>query len=197
MHKRALAMTIAALCAAGTITIGTLAPASGDEGRKVQFTDTSPIATLAQFLGAYSSDTSRCTFNSTFTNIVSPCVVPVTPSFEPTPGAYNDTLTGDFEGHGQFKGGAILTAANDFSPATLDVPFESYEPYSVHVEGCGTGTLILHTEGNLNSTNGQWWIVPGSGRGDLTGISGNGSSSAPGPFAPAILVGHVRCAKHD
>src|SRR4029077_3425468 len=85
MHNRALAMTIAAACAAAAMTMGTLAPASGDEGDKVQFTDTSPVNTVAKFSAAYAPDFSRCTFNNVG-NVVSPCVVPVTPVFEPSPG---------------------------------------------------------------------------------------------------------------
>ena len=188
-------MTLAALCGVVTITIGTLAPASGDEGRKVQFTDTSPITTLSQFEAAYLGDPSRCTFNPTFTNVVAPCVEPVDPIFEPSPGAYNDTLAGDIHGTGSFKGSAVLAALNDLP--TVDVPFESYEPYSVTVKGCGTGTLLLHNEGNLGLQSGSWWIVPGSGRGDLLGISGNGTYSNTAPFTPSTYIGHVRCGKHE
>jgi hypothetical protein len=188
MYKRALVIA-ATLSVAATMTIGTIASASGDEGRKVRFVDTSPITTSAEFSAAYAPDLSRCT--------VLPCVVPVTAVFEPSPGAYNDTLTGDFQGTGRFKGSAVLGAANDLNPGTLDFPFESYEPFSLQVEGCGTGTLILHTEGNLNSTSAMWQIVPGSGRGDLLGISGSGTYSSSAPFAPHDYVGHVRCAKHN
>ena len=195
MHNRALAMTIAAACAAAAMTIATLAPASGDEGDKVQFTDMSPVNTVAKFTAAYAPDFSRCTFNNVG-NVVSPCVVPVTPVFEPSPGTYNDTLTGDLQGTGSFKGTAVLGAANDLNPATLDFPYESYEPYSLHVEGCGTGTLILHDQGNLNSLNGVWRIVPGSGRGDLLGISGGGTYSSAAPFSPNNYLGHVRCGNH-
>jgi hypothetical protein len=130
-------------------------------------------------------------------------VVPVTTNAaaEPHPGAFDGTLTGDVQGTGSFAGTSILGAANklDVQPAP-DFPFDSYEPVSVSVERCGTGTFILHLESNLNSTSGQWWIVPGSGRGDLVGISGNGSFSAPGApgsFAPENYIGHIRCAKKD
>jgi hypothetical protein len=195
MYKRAFVIA-AALCAAATMTVGTIASASGDEGRKVNFVDTEAITSVAQFSAAYAPDFSRCTFNSVG-NVDLPCVVPVAPVFEPSPGAYNETLTGDFQGTLRFKGSAVLGAANDLAPATLDFAYEGYQPFSGQVEGCGKGTFILHKAGNLNSTSGTWQIVPGSGRGDLTGISGSGTYSAPAPFTPSNDVGHVRCAKHD
>jgi hypothetical protein len=185
----------AALCAAATITIGTLTPAGGDEGRKVHFVDSSPI-TPANFISAFPADTSRCTFNGTLTNVVAPCVTPVTPT-EPkgTDGVYDDTLTGDVAGTGDFEGGGVLAVTNDFS--TLDVPFEAYEPVSVQVADCGTGTFVLRNEGNLDTGNGVWQIVPNSGRGGLLGISGGGTYSAgttkPNGTTPSLYVGRVRC----
>jgi hypothetical protein len=187
MHKRALVMVIAALGSAAAVTIGVLSPASGDEGVSVRFTVTQGISTPGDFEQAFSADLSRCA--------TLPCVVPVTPAFEPSPGAFNGTLTGDVQGTASFKGSAILGAANDLNPATIDFPYDSYNPFSGTVEGCGTGTFILHNEGNLNSNTGQWWIVPNSGRGDLAGISGNGTFSAPAPFTPSAYIGHIRCAK--
>jgi hypothetical protein len=186
MKKRVLAMALAALCAAATVFVGTLGSASGDEGVSVRFTVTEGITTEGEFVGAYSADLSRCAAGF-------PCVVPVTPAFEPSPGAYDGTLTGDVQGTASFKGSFVLGAFND--PATLDFPFESYDPFSGTVEGCGTGTFILHNQGNLNSLTGLWWIVPGSGRGDLVGISGNGSYSSPAPFTPSGYIGHIRCKK--
>jgi hypothetical protein len=41
-------------------------------------------------------------------------VEPVKPT-EPSLGAYNDTLTGDFVGTGQFAGGAVLAVTNDIA----------------------------------------------------------------------------------
>jgi hypothetical protein len=192
MRKRAVVMMLASLCGVITIVIVALAPASGDEGARVRFTDTTGITTEAEFASAYSADLSRCTFNN-IGNVASPCVVPVTPVFEPSPGAFDDTLTGDLQGTGSFKGSAVLGAFNDVP--TLDFPFESYEPFSVTVEGCGTGTFILHDEGNLNALTGVWQIVPGSGRGGLSRISGNGTYSYAAPFAPHSYIGHIRCAK--
>jgi Protein of unknown function (DUF3224) len=191
MQMRSLVMTAAGLCATATITIGTLRPASGDEGRRVQFADLSPV-TATDFNSAYPADVSRCSFTN-IGNVTSPCVAPVTPT-----GSFDDSLTGDFVGTGHFVGGAVLTVLNDLP--TSDVPFESYEPYSLRIAGCGTGSLILHTEGNLNTGNGVWQIVPDSGRGDLLGISGSGTSSAGAPntngTTPGIFVGHVRCRAH-
>jgi hypothetical protein len=201
MHMRAFIMTAAAFCAAATITIGTLASASADVGRKVQFDDLSPI-TGSEVLAALPGDVSRCTFDGSG-NVVSPCVVPVTPT-EPSPGAYNDKLTGDFVGTGSFAGEAVLAVINDFTPP--DFPFEAYEPFgsahpadTLHVAGCGTGTLILRKEGNTNSGNGVWQIVPNSGRGGLANISGGGTFSGPAQpdgITPSIYVGRVRCGKH-
>jgi hypothetical protein len=194
MSKRAVVMMLASLCGVTTIMIGALAPASGDEGVRVRFTDTSGITTEADFAAAYSADLSRCTFNNVG-NVASPCVVPVTPvaAAPPYPGAFDDTLSGDLQGTGSFTGSAVLGAFNDIP--TLDFPFEAYEPFSVTVGRCGTGTFILHNQGNLNSLTGVWQIVPGSGRGGLTGISGNGTYSSAAPFTPSSYIGHIRCAK--
>jgi hypothetical protein len=190
MYKRAVALVVAAVCAGATITIATLAPASGDEGVKVRFTQTQGVSTPAEFAAAYSADLSRCGGGL-------PCVVPVTTvtAAEPHPGAYDGTLSGDVQGTGSFAGTAILGAANDLNPASIDFPFDSYEPISATVEGCGTGTFILHLESNLNSNTGRWWVVPLTGRGGLAGISGSGTFSSPAPFAPESYIGHIRCGK--
>jgi len=192
MRKRVIAMALAAVCAAGTITVGALGTAGGDEGVSVRFTVTHGITTAADFLNAYPADFTRC--GAGF-----PCVVPVTPraAAEPHPGAFDDTASGDIQGTGSFRNSFILGAANDLSGAVPDFPYDSYEPFSGTIEGCGTGTFILHDEGNLNSNAGQWWIVPGSGRGDLTGISGSGTFSSPAPFAPTAYIGHIRGCRHE
>ena len=57
-------------------------------------------------MDAYPANAIRCTFAPTL-NVASPCVVPITPT-EPSPGAYNDTVTGDFVGSGDFAGSAVL-----------------------------------------------------------------------------------------
>jgi hypothetical protein len=193
MYKRAFIIA-AALCAAATMTIGTIASASGDEGRKVRFVNHSVIPP-SQFTSAYVADTSRCTFNATG-NVVSPCVAPVTPT-GPKTGNYNETLTGDFKGTGHFAAGAVLATLIDTNPATTDIPFVAYEPFSLTVAGCGMGTFILRSEGNLGSTNGVWQIVPNSGRDGLLGISGSGTYTVthnnPGGTQSNISVGHVRC----
>ena len=142
------------------------------------------------FAAAYQGDLSRCAAGF-------PCVVPVnTGGTPPHTGAWDETLTGDVQGTGSYKDSAVLGAFND--PATLDFPYESYESVNVTVEGCGTGTFILHNQGNLNSTTGLWWVVPGSGRIGLVDMSGNGSwtqSGPPGSFTPSAYIGHIRCAK--
>jgi hypothetical protein len=188
MNKRAVVMTLAALCGVATVLIGTLVPASGDEGASVRFTVTHGITNPVDFNNAYSANFSRC--GAGF-----PCVVPVTPQVgaPPHPGAFDDAVSGDAQGTGSFAGSFVLGAVNDL--ATLDFPFDSYEPFSGTIEGCGSGTLILHNQGNLNSNLGLWWIVPGSGRGALLGISGSGSYSSPAPFTPTAYIGHIRCAK--
>ena len=190
MSKRAVAMTLAALCGVATILVGTLGPAGGDEGVSVRFTVTTGITNATDFGKAYTADLSRCVTGF-------PCVVPVnTNGTPPQPGAWDDTLSGDVQGTGSYKDSAVLGAFND--PATLDFPYESYESVNVTVEGCGTGTFILHNQGNLNSTTGLWWVVPGSGRIGLVDMSGNGSwtqSGPPGSFTPSAYIGHIRCAK--
>jgi len=200
MHKRVLIMTAAAFCAASAMTIGTLASASADVGRKVQFDDLSPI-TGSEVLAALPGDVRRCTFDGSG-NVVSPCVVPVTPT-EPSPGAYNDKLRGDFVGTGYFAGEAVLAVINEVKPP--DYPYEAYEPFGkadpadmLHVAGCGTGTLILRKGGNTNTGNGVWQIVPNSGRGGLANISGGGTFSGPAQpdgRTPSVYVGRVRCVK--
>ena len=188
MNKRAVIMTLATLGGVATILIGTLAPASGDEGVSVRFTSSSAL-TPAEFGAAYSADLSRCA--------TLPCVAPVTPeaAAEPYPGAYDFKESGDVVGTTSFAGTALLGAANDLNPATIDFAWESYAPFSGTVEGCGAGTFIIHSEGNLNSNTGQWWIVPNSGRGGLAGISGSGAFSSPAPFTPISFIGHIRCKK--
>jgi hypothetical protein len=193
MHKRGIVMALAASCGVATIMVGTLGAASGDEGASARFTVTSGITSEADAVTAFSPDYTRC--GAGF-----PCVVPVTPeaAAQPHPGAFDDAISGDIVGSGSFRNSFILSAANDLgvpNPATVDFPFDRYEPFSGTVEGCGSGTLILHDQGNLNSNSGQWWIVPGSGRGDLVGISGSGSYSSPAPFTPTAYIGHIRCAK--
>jgi hypothetical protein len=191
MGRRALFMTLAALCGVATILIGGLASASGgDEGVSVRFTITHGITTVGDFTAAYQADFSRCA--SGF-----PCVVPVnTGGTPPHPGAWDDTASGDVQGTGSYKGSFVLGAAIDLAaqPAP-NFAFDSYESYSVTVERCGVGTLILHDQGNLNSTSGLWWIVPGSGTGALAGVSGSGSYSSPAPFTPTKYIGHIRCTK--
>jgi hypothetical protein len=197
MYKRAFLMGVATLCAAATITIGTVAAASGDEGRKVNFVIHSPIP--PPFSTAFVADLSRCTLGP-------PCVAPVTPTLPPgvPPGAYDDQVTGDFVGTGDFVKSAVLATLNSIDPA--DLPYTDYEPYSLTVAGCGTGSVIVRAEGNVGvvagSTTGQWKFVPNSGRKGLTGISGSGtftvSNNNPGGTESRIATGHVRCGgEHD
>jgi hypothetical protein len=202
MFKRALVVT-AAVCAAASLTIGTIASASGDEGRKVNFVVHSPIVP-SEYVSAFPANLSRCTLTATG-NVASPCVAPVTPT-EPTPGAYNDTVTGDLTGTGQFAASAILTTLINILPGTSDIPYTNYEPYSpLTVKECGMGTVIVRTTGNVGvvagSTTGRWQVVPNSGRGGLVGISGSGTftvSHNPDGTTSNISVGHVRCGgKHE
>ncbi len=203
MYRRAFVIG-AALCAAASLTIGTIASASGDEGRKVNFVVHSPVPP-AQFVAAFPANVSRCTFTATG-NVAAPCVAPVTPT-EPTPGAYNDTVTGDLTGTGQFAASAILTTLINVLPGMTDLPYTNYEPYSpLTVKECGMGTVIVRSTGNVGvvagSTTGHWQFVPNSGRDGLAGISGSGtftvSHNNPGGTESRIAVGHVRCgSKHQ
>jgi hypothetical protein len=206
MYKRAVMTAVATLCAAGMITIGTVASASGSEGNKVNFIVHSQVPP-SQFAAAFPADFSRCTFTATTPpNVASPCVAPVTPTLPPgvPPGAYDDQVTGDFVGTGDFVKSAVLATLNSIDPTTLDLPSTDYEPYSLTVAGCGSGTVIVRTEGNVGvvagSTTGEWKLVPNSGRGGLAGISGSGTytvSHNPDGTVSNIATGHVRCGTKD
>ncbi len=189
MYRRAFVIT-AALCAAATMTIGTIAAASGDAGKKVNFVVHSPIPP-PKFMDAYPANPERCTFTPT---LVSPCVVPITPT-EPSLGAYNDTVTGDFVGIGDFAGSAVLGVFISIPPASTDIPYTHYEPYSLTINRCGKGTVIVQTDGTLDLPDGRWKFVPNSGTGALTGISGSGTFTntdiATGSFQTS--EGKVRC----
>jgi hypothetical protein len=190
MYRRAFVIA-AGLCAAAIMTIGTVASASGDAGKKVNFVVASPIPPT-DFGSAFLTDPSRCSSL--------PCVVPITP-IEPSPDLYNDQITGDFVGSGTFVKGAVLGTFIDPNLATLDIPYTSYEPYSITIQGCGTGTVIVRRTGNVGvvagSTTGDWQFVPNSGRDGLAGISGSGtftvSHNNPGGTESQISVGKVRC----
>jgi hypothetical protein len=127
-------------------------------------------------------------------------VVPITPTAEPTPGAYNDQVTGDLVGHGQFAGSAVLATFINTIPATLDIPYTSYEPYTVTIQGCGTGTVIVRATGTLGmTTGGHWQFVPNSGR-RVSGlpwtISGSGTfttTDLPTGLSVRTSEGKVRC----
>lgn len=196
MRRPVLAMTLAVLCGAATIVVGTLAPASGDEGRPVHFVDTSPV-NLSNFETSFSTVGGNCPATPP---IATPCNS-VARGAEPSPGAYDDTLSGDLQGTGKHASEAILSTTNHFQfvPLSFDVPYVTRQVYSpVTVEGCGTGTLTLQDEGNLNSGRGVWKIVPGSGTGDLVGITGGGTLTGQSPPPPTgnstvTYDGHVRC----
>jgi hypothetical protein len=200
MYKRVFVIA-AALGVAATMTIGTIASASGDAGKKVNFVVASPIPP-SQFMSAFLTDTTRCSFTGTppQVNVASPCVVPITP-VEPSPGAYNDQITGDFVGSGAFAKSAVLGTFVDLNPKTADIPYTNYEPYRITIQGCGTGTVIVRRTGNVGvvagSTTGDWQFVPNSGRDGLAGISGSGtftvSHNNPGGTESQISVGKVRC----
>ena len=193
MHTRAVVMGLAAVAGVAAITIGTLAPASGNEGETVHFQVVSPV-NESNFGTSFTTVGGNCGYPP----ITSPCIS-LAQGAEPSPGAYNDTLKGDFKGTGQHVTEGVLSTTNLFtlSPLSLDIPFVTREALSpLTVRGCGTGTLVMQGEGNLNSGSGTWTIVAGSGTGDLTGIVGGGTFSGSNP--PPLIgnttvawVGHI------
>ena len=192
MHKRALAMAAVTMIAGATITIGSVGPASGDDGkREVHWTSTSAVSE-SNFGQAFVADVSRCHFTATGA-LESPCVVPVTSS----PG-FDVTLTGDVSGTSSSGDNRVLGTANDLNPTTLDFPYVFYVNHAVTVAGCGTGSFVLRIDGNLNTPSTTWQIVHNSGRGDLVGISGRGTASGTTDASGSITqnVGRIRCGKH-
>jgi len=193
MHKRVSVMSLTAVCGAAAIIVATLAPASGDEGSTVHFQVSSPVNS-----GNFASSFTVVGGNCPVGPVVSPCNS-VAQGAEPSPGAYNDTLTGDVQGTGVHATEVILSTTNflTFVPLALDVPYVIREVVSpATVEGCGTGTYVTQNEGNLNSGTGTWKIVPGSGTGDLVGITGGGTDSGQNPpplvgNSVATYVGHI------
>jgi len=186
-------MSLAVLCGAAAIMIGTLAPASGSEGARVDFTVTSPV-NLSNFNTSFTDVGGNCPVGP----VASPCNT-VAVGAEPSTGAYNDTLSGDIQGTGVHATEAILSTTNFFTfvPLALDIPYVIREVVSpATVERCGTGTYVTENEGNLNSGTGTWKIVPGSGTGALVGITGGGTYSGQNPpplvgNSMATYVGHI------
>jgi hypothetical protein len=193
MHKRAILMGLAALGGVAALMIGTLAPASGDEGETVRFQVTSPVN--GSNFGA-----SFTTLGGTCGNppITSPCIS-LGQGAEPSPGVFNDVISGDFNGTGVHATLGILSTTNllTLSPFAFDIAFVNREVVSpLSVRGCGRGTLVVQDEGNLNSPTGTWSIVAGSGTGDLTGIRGGGTFTGPAQVAlvgdtTVSWVGHI------
>jgi hypothetical protein len=180
MHKRAMVMALAALGGAAAMLIGTLAPASGDEGKTVRFQVSSPV-------NASNSQLSSKPVGGTCANtpLVAPCTF-LGQGAELSAGEFNDTFSGDFDGTGVHTTLGILSTV--LSLSVVDIPFVNREVVSpLTVRGCGRGTLVVQDEGNLNSPSGTWSIVPGSGTGDLAGIRGGGTFFA----AQVPLVGNT------
>ena len=164
----------------------------GDDGKRdVHWVGTSRV-TEANVGQAFVADFGRCHFSATGA-LESPCVAPVASS----PG-FDVTLTGDVSGTSSSGDNGILGVANDLNPATIDFPFVTYQRYVVSVARCGTGSFVIRIDGNLSTDSSTWQIVPNSGRGDLTGISGRGTGTntidANGSVAQAM--GRIRCGKH-
>jgi len=192
MHKRALAMAAVTMIAGATITIGSVGPASGDDGKhEVNWVSTSAVS-LVNFPQAFIADVSRCHFTATG-EVEAPCSVPVTSS-----AGFDVTFSGDVTGTSPSDENTVLSVGVAFNPATLDFPFVNYQSYHVTVAGCGTGSVMLRFDGNLNTPASTWQIVAHSGRGDLTGISGKGTATntldATGTRGQAS--GRIRCGKH-
>jgi Protein of unknown function (DUF3224) len=163
---------------------------SHDGGRRISFTIDNSV-TLATFNDAYPSDAHRCDFSFGGPGPNTPCVLQVAGQQ-----GFADTYAGDMAGISNFEDNAAAGVFNDATTTSFDIPFSFYRRVVGSVSDCGSGSFILRTDGNLNSPASTWTIVPGSGRGELVGLRGNGTETAGPPTASgshADGTGRVRC----
>ena len=185
----------AVLVLTASVTIGTVAPASGDDGRHlVQFT-LSNSGTATNGSQVIPSDFSRCHLNPD--GSFDPCVVPAAPV-----AGFDGTIAGDLVGVQRAAKEAVLGVLVAGTATSLDWPTIDLEPLEVTVAGCGTGSFVLQRDGNVGSLDATWHIVPHTGRGQLVGISGSGTAvgafTGPGGTWVDAFVGRVRCGEyHD
>lgn len=186
--ERSLLVAVGAVVATA-IVLGSVVPASGDDGRRgVRFTANAPF-TEATFAATFAGDVSRCTF--TAAGPATPCVTPVTPQ---TGSSYS--VTGAVQGTMALGDEAVLGALVDIPP-TFDYPYVALQRFVGSVTRCGTGSFLLQREGNLNASHVTWHIVPNFGRDGLAGISGTGTleTAFNGPNGTILddAVGRIRC----
>jgi hypothetical protein len=96
------------------------------------------------------------------------------------------TYTGGITGTSYAVGAAALAADGRYRGTAI-------EQFSGTIAGCGTGTVIIQQTGVLDpatgGSEGSWTIVPGTGTGDLTTVTGGSSNVTAGQPAKAW----VRC----
>lgn len=83
-----------------------------------------------------------------------------------------ETFSGDLEGHGTVR---FLQALRGDGSAT----FVGIERFTGALAG-RRGTFLLQDAGTLEGTHvqGEWFVVPGSGTGELQGLTGRGGFEA-------------------
>jgi hypothetical protein len=95
------------------------------------------------------------------------------------------TLTGDLSGTAYVVGSAVLLADGTYQG-------QDVAQFTGTINGCGSGTLIMIETGILDPAtaeeHGTWTITAGQGTGDLSQVSGSGTSDTP-----AGATGTLRC----
>jgi hypothetical protein len=113
------------------------------------------------------------------------------------------TLTGDLEGTALWAMDANLGTPGDANDSTVEIPAVFNGTYLVRaaIPGCGTGEfMIAESLRFVGWASGQfigtWQIMPASGRGDLTSISGSGTlapATTDDPDAIRVHTGTITC----
>jgi Protein of unknown function (DUF3224) len=164
---------------------------SHDGGRRISFTIDSGV-TPANFNDAFPGDIHRCDFSNGGLGPNTPCVVSVAGQK-----GFADHYARDIAGVANFEDAAAVGVSNfATSPTSFDFPYTFYWRVVGSVSDCGSGSFILRTDGNLNNPVSAWTIVPGSGRGELVGLRGNGTETAAPLTASGAHsdgTGRVRC----
>ena len=189
-RSRLTRLCVAGIVLAGVGVVPVQSALAGESNRSIRatFTGTSSV-TLATFPTAYVGDPSRC---APPIGDGGPCVVPVTPT-----AGFDTTYTGTVQGVGHSAEGFVLSALVAPDP-DFDVPYVTWTKVRVTVEGCGTGTFILETRGNLNSPDNRWSVLANSGTDDLAGLSGQGDIHGNEPTDPTVpfvdtFTGRLKC----
>ena len=82
--------------------------------------------------------------------------------------------------------------------AGADVYSTSITSFTGTVEGCGTGAYISRATVDVIggvSPPVEWEIIPGTGTGDLVGITGRGTTTGSSDFITYVSEGTIRCAR--